>query len=131
MTHGAFRVPQPINEPVKSYAPRSAEKLSLKARLKAMAAESVDVPLVIGGREVRTGKTAPIAIPHNHRRSLGTFHQAGAAEVAQAIDAAEKARPAWAAMPWEERAAVFLRAAEKLATTHRDVLNAATMLGQS
>jgi 1-pyrroline-5-carboxylate dehydrogenase len=131
MSHGAFRVPHPINEPVKSYAPRSAEKLSLKARLKSMSSEPVDVPLVIGGREVRTGKTAPIAIPHNHRRHLGAFHQAGATEVAQAIDAAEKARPAWAAMPWEERAAVFLRAAEKLATTHRDVLNAATMLGQS
>jgi len=131
MTHGVFRVPQPINEPVKSYAQGSAEKLSLKKRLKAMSSEQVDIPLVIGGREIRTGKTESITMPHNHRHVLGVFHQAGAGEVAQAIEAAEKARPAWASMPLEERAAVFLRAAEKLATTHRDVANAATMLGQS
>ncbi len=131
MTHGVFRVPPPQNEPVKSYGPGSPEKQSLKKRLAALASETVEIPLVIGGREVRTGNTESMTMPHNHRHVLGKFHQAGAAEVKQAIDAAEAARPAWAEMPWEERAAVFLRAAEMLASTHRDTVNGSTMLGQS
>ncbi|HEV8114491.1 MAG TPA: L-glutamate gamma-semialdehyde dehydrogenase [Planctomycetota bacterium] len=131
MTHGVFRVPPPNNEPVRGYAPGSTEKAALKRRLAAMSAEEIDVPLVIDGREVRTGRTEPMVMPHNRRHRLGAFHQAGAAEVTAAIDAAERARPAWAALPWEERAAVFLRAAEMLATTRRDVANGSTMLGQS
>jgi 1-pyrroline-5-carboxylate dehydrogenase len=131
MTHGVFRVPPPQNEPVRGYAPGSPEKAALKRRLAAMSAEEIDVPLVIDGREVRTGRTEPMVMPHNRRHRLGAFHQAGAAEVTAAIDAAERARPAWAALPWEERAAVFLRAAEMLATTRRDVANGSTMLGQS
>jgi len=131
MTHGVFRVPPPRNEPVRDYAPGSGEKVSLKRRLAVMSAEETEIPLSIGGREVRTGRTESIVVPHERRRRLGVFHQAGAAEVAAAIDAAEKARPAWAALPWEERAAVFLRAAELLATSRRDLLNASTMLGQS
>ena len=131
MSLGSFRVPAPVNEPVRSYAPGSPEKTALKRRLAALAAEPVEVPIVAGGREIRTGKTEAIVAPHDRRRRLGTFHQAGTAEVALAIDAAEKARPAWAATPFEDRAAVFLRAAEMLATTHRDLLNASTMLGQS
>ncbi|MFN0009374.1 MAG: L-glutamate gamma-semialdehyde dehydrogenase [Planctomycetota bacterium] len=131
MTSGAFRVPTPLNEPVRCYAPGSPEKASLKNRLSALASEEIEIPLVIGGREVRTGKKEPIVAPHDHQHRLGTFHQAGADEVAAAIESAERARPAWAAMPWEERAAVFLRAAEMLATTHRDLANGSTMLGQS
>ncbi len=131
MTHGVFRVPPPHNEPVRGYAPGSPEKAALKRRLASMAAEELDVPLVIGGREVRTGRTEAMVMPHNRRHRLGVFHQAGAAEVRAAIDAAERARPAWSAMPWEERAAVFLRAAELLATTRRDLANGSTMLGQS
>lgn len=131
MTHGVFRVPPPINEPVKSYAPGSPEKAALKQRLRELASEKTEVPLVIGGKEVRTGDMQKVRQPHNHKAELGSFHQAGAAEVRLAIDAAERAKPAWAALPWEERAAVFLRAAEMLATTHRDTINGSTMLGQS
>jgi len=131
MSLGAFRVPPPLNEPVRGYGPGSPEKASLKRRLAALASEEVEIPLVIDGREVRTGRKEAIVLPHDHRHRLGTFHQAGADEVAAAIAAAEKARPAWAALPWEQRAAVFLRAAEMLSTTHRDLANGSTMLGQS
>ena len=131
MSHGSFRVPVPQNEPVRTYGPGSPEKTALKRRLAALAAEPVEVPVVAGAKELRTGRTEPIVAPHDRRLKLGAFHQAGAAEVSAAIDAAEAARPAWASMPFEDRAAVFLRAAEMLATTHRDLLNGATMLGQS
>jgi len=131
MSHGSFRVPIPQNEPVRSYGPGSPEKTALKRRLAALAAEPVEVPVVAGAKEIRTGRTEPIVAPHDKLLKLGTFHQAGAAEVTAAIDAAEAARPAWASMPFEDRAAVFLRASEMLATTHRDLLNGATMLGQS
>jgi len=131
MSLGTFRVPHPINEPVKSYAPKSAEKISLKKKLAEMSGRTIEIPIVAGGKRLRTGSTDTCVAPHDHRHVLGTYHQAGAAEVQAAIDAAEAARPAWAAMPFEERAAIFLRAAEMLATTHRDTVNAATMLGQS
>ncbi len=131
MTHGSFRTPIPRNEPVREYAPRSAERERLTAEHESQARAEVEVPLVIGGQRVRTGKTAPLVMPHDHRHRLGVFHQAGAAEVRGAIDAAEAARPAWERLPWEDRAAVFLRAAELLATTWRDRINAATMLNQS
>jgi 1-pyrroline-5-carboxylate dehydrogenase len=131
MSLGSFRVPQPINEPVKSYTARSPEKLSLKKQLAAMSGEEIEIPLVIGGEQVRSGAKADATMPHDHRHRLATFHQARPKDVAAAIEAAEQARPAWAATPFEDRAAIFLRAAELLATTQRDVLNAATMLGQS
>ena len=131
MTHGVFHYPHPDNEPVKGYAPGSPERASLKEALKATASEEVEIPLIIGGEEVRTGDTAPMVMPHDHGHTLGVFHKAGAKEVAQAIDSAEAASKDWAAMPWEQRAAVFLRAAELLATSHRDRVNAATMLNQS
>jgi len=131
MTHGTFRTPLPSNEPVRAYAPGSPERAALKAELERQAAEEIEVPLIIGGEEVRTGNTAPMAMPHDHGHALGVYHQAGPAEVARAIEAATEARSEWERLPWQERAAVFLRAAELLATTHRDRLNAATMLGQS
>ncbi len=131
MTHGVFQVPEPKNEPVTDFAPNSAERASLQAALKEAASEQVEVPLVIGGEEVRTGDTAEIVMPHDHGHVLGVFHKAGPKEVAAAIEAAEGARADWAALPWEDRAAVFLRAAELLETTWRDRVNAATMLNQS
>ena len=128
---GIRRVPAPVNEPTHSYAPGSPERAELKARLAAMAAEKVDVPIVIGGREIRTGETHDIVMPHAHKHVLGTYHAARPEHVQQAINAALTARREWSAWPWEERAAVLLKAAELLATTWRATLNAATMLGQS
>jgi 1-pyrroline-5-carboxylate dehydrogenase len=131
MANGVVSVPHPANEPVKSYAPGSPERTSLKARLAAMLAERVEIPLLIGGREVRTGRTAQAACPHEHGHLLATFHLAGPAEVEQAVAAAGRAWRQWSEMPWPDRAAVFLKAAELLAGPWRDTLNAATMLGQS
>src|SRR3954463_14397083 len=133
--HAAFagvrRVPQPINEPINSYAPGTPQRAELKARLKSMAAEKIDIPLIIGGREIRTGQTHQTVMPHDHGHVLAEYHLAGAEHVQQAIAAAASARREWAAWPWEDRIAVILRAAELLATTWRATLNAATMLGQS
>jgi 1-pyrroline-5-carboxylate dehydrogenase len=129
--NGVRRVPAPVNEPVKAYGPGSPEKAELKARLRAMAGERVEIPLVVGGREVRTGRTSPAVMPHDHAHVLGEFHHASPAEVEQAVAAAAAAHREWSAWPWEDRAAVFLKAAELLATTWRATLNAATMLNQS
>jgi 1-pyrroline-5-carboxylate dehydrogenase len=128
---GARRVPPPQNEPNLTYAPGSPERAELKAKLSELAGQRIDIPLVIGGREVRTGKTAQAVMPHKHAHVLADWHKAGKADVEQAIKAATEARREWANWPWEERAAVFLRAAELLTTTWRQTLNAATMLGQS
>jgi 1-pyrroline-5-carboxylate dehydrogenase len=128
---GIRRVPTPVNEAVKSYAPGSPEKKELKARLDRMAGERVDIPIIIAGREIRTGDTAQAVMPHAHKHVLGDWHKATAQHVTQAIDAAREARREWANWPWEDRAAVFLRAAELLSTSWRATLNAATMLGQS
>ena len=129
--NGRRRVPAPVNEPIKSYAPGSPERASLKARLKTMAAETVDMPLIIGGKEIRTGDTSPSVMPHDHQHVLGSYHKATAQHVADAIAAAEAARAEWAGWAFEDRAAVILKAAELLTTTWRDTINAATMLGQS
>ena len=131
MTHGVFQVPRPVNEPVLGFAPGSPEKASLKAELARMSGEEIEVPLIIGGQEIRTGNTAPMVMPHDHGHRVGVYHKAGAEQVSMAIEAATAAKAGWAAMPWEERAAVFLRVGELLATTWRDRLNASTMLGQS
>jgi len=131
MTHGVFRTPAPLNEPVHDFAPGSPERASLQARLGTMAAEEIEVPLIIGGEEIRTGNTRDMVMPHDHGHVLGKFHQAGEAEVARAAEAATEARAAWGSMPWEERAAIFLKAGELLAGPWRDTINASTMLGQS
>jgi 1-pyrroline-5-carboxylate dehydrogenase len=128
---GIRRVPEPINEPNKTYAPGSPERAELKARLKSMADEKIDIPIIIGGREIRTGNLHPTIMPHDHGHVLAEYHSAGPEHVQQAIEAAAKARREWSAMPWEDRAAVLLRAAELLSTSWRATLNAATMLGQS
>jgi 1-pyrroline-5-carboxylate dehydrogenase len=128
---GTRRVPPPVNEPVKSYAPGSPEKQALKARLASMAKERVDIPIVIDGKEIRTGDIAHSVMPHDHRHVLADYHKATPQHVEQAIAASRRAAAEWANWAWEDRAAVFLRAAELLTTTWRQTINAATMLGQS
>ena len=131
MINARINAPVPVNEPVLAYAPGSPEREELKTQLQACAGEQIEIPLVIGGRHVRTGDLGQAVMPHNHQHVLATFHRGNADTVAQAVAAAEAARPDWAALPWEARAAVFLRAAELLAGKHRQVVNAATMLNQS
>ncbi|MBP1628220.1 MAG: delta-1-pyrroline-5-carboxylate dehydrogenase [Holophagaceae bacterium] len=121
----------PQNEPVKTYAPGSPERASLQLRLGAMAQEVPELPLILGGHPVRTGLMGSVAMPHEHRHLLAKAHLGGAQELLQAVDAARKAKPAWSELPWEARAAIFLKAADLLAGPWRDTLNAATMLGQS
>jgi 1-pyrroline-5-carboxylate dehydrogenase len=129
--NGTRRVMPPVNEPVLGYAPGSPERSALQARLDEMANERIEIPVIIGGREIHTGNTAQAVMPHNHAHVLADWHQASAEHVRAAIDAAREAQREWANWPWEDRAAVFLKAAELLATTWRQTLNAATMLGQS
>jgi 1-pyrroline-5-carboxylate dehydrogenase len=124
-------VPLPVNEPIKSYAPNSPERASLKARLASMSKERIEIPLIIGGEEIRTGKTQQAVMPFNHKHVLADWHMAEPAHINRAIKAALQARRDWANWPWEDRAAILLRAAELLATTWRDTVNAATMLGQA
>ena len=128
---GTRRVPSPVNEPVRGYAPGSPEKAALKARLASMAKERVEIPLIIGGKEVRTGDLSQSVMPHNHRHVLADWHRATPQHVEQAIAASKAAAADWANWAWEDRAAVFLRAAELLTTTWRQTINASTMLGQS
>ena len=128
---GIRTVISPVNEPIRSYAPGSPEKASLKARLAAMATDAIDIPLIIGGQEIRTGDLGHAVMPHDHKHVLATYHQARPKDVAAAIAAARAAKAEWASWAWEDRAAVFLKAADLLATTWRDTLNAATMLNQS
>jgi 1-pyrroline-5-carboxylate dehydrogenase len=129
--NGNRRVPIPVNEPVKSYAPGSPERAALKERLESMANERVDIPAIIGGHEVRSGDIAQSVMPHNHRHVLADWHKATAADVDAAITASRDAQRDWANSSWEYRATVFLKAAELLTTTWRATINAATMLGQS
>jgi 1-pyrroline-5-carboxylate dehydrogenase len=131
MSDGTYRVPDPVNEPIRGYAPGSAERASLEAAIAAQRDEVVDAPNVIAGEDVRTGEIFTQRAPHDHGLTLAEVHAAGAAEVQRAIEAAEVARRDWAAMPFADRAAIFLRAADLLAGPWRDTLNAATILGQS
>ena len=131
MPKGIYKVPVPINEPVKSYAPGSVEKKELKAMLAHLRSQELDIPMFIGGKEVRSGQKTRLAPPHDHQHTLGYFHKSDKTHVQAAIDAALQAREKWASMPWEHRAAIFLKAAELIAGPYRAKLNAATMLGQS
>ena len=128
---GKLQVPQPINEPVLEFAPGSPEKEEIKKTLEEMAGQVVDIPLVIGGEEIRTGDTADVVMPHDHGHVLATYHKAGPEEIKKAIQASQEAHKEWASWPWEDRAAIFLKAGELLATSWRARVNAATMLGQS
>jgi 1-pyrroline-5-carboxylate dehydrogenase len=131
MSHAIFPLAAPSNEPVRSYAPGSTEKKALKKRIDEMLGEQIEIPVIIGGREIRTGDLANAVCPHDHGHVLAKFHQAGAAEVALAAEAAKKAWKEWSELPWEDRAAVLLRAADLLAGPWRATMNAATMLNQS
>ncbi len=128
---GIFHPPKPVNEPVKDYAPGSPEREELRRRLDQLQSERLEIPLVIGGEDVTTAKTAEVVMPHRKSHVLADVHQGGAPEVERAIEAAGEAWEDWSRMPWEERAAIFLRAAELLAGPWRSTLNASTMLGQS
>lgn len=131
MSTGFFKVPPPINEPNLTYAPGTSERVLLKTTLKQMKSETADVPMFIGGKEIRTGEKGAMRPPHEIKHLLGYYHKGNASQVKQAIAAAMKAKKNWEAMGWEHRASIFLKAAELLATTHRARINAATMLCQS
>ena len=128
---GVRRVPRPENDPNLTYAPGTPARAELKARLKTMAEETVDIPIIIGGKEIRTGTTEKSVMPHRHGHVLGNFHKATPEHVRQAVEAALCARKEWSSWSFDDRAAVFLRAAELLTTTWRSTIVAATMLGQS
>src|SRR5215831_9447184 len=130
-TAGTFRPPLPVNEGIRSYAPGSADRDALQARLAEMAAEQVEMPLVIGGRDVRDGRRVQAVMPHDTGHVLGAVYWAGPPEMEQAVRAAGDAWHDWSRLPWADRAAVFLRAADLLAGPWRDTVNGATMLGQS
>lgn len=131
MSLGFFNVPVPKNEPVKNYAPGSAEKLALKKQLEAYRSEVRDIPMYIGGKEIRTGDTTPIFPPHDLQHQVAVFHNGTKEHIKQAIDAALAAREQWSHTSWEHRASIFLKAADLLAGPWRAKLNAATMIGQS
>jgi len=130
-THAMFRPPAARNEPVHDYAPGSPERASLEKRLAQMAGERIEIPVIVGGEDLRTGDTRTAVMPHDKEHVLADVHQASAEHVERAIDTAAAAWEDWSRWPWEDRAAVFLRAAELLSGPWRDTLNAATMLGQS
>jgi 1-pyrroline-5-carboxylate dehydrogenase len=131
MINASLQIPKPENEPVKEYAPGSEERDELKKQCKKMLGEKIEIPIVIGGEEISTGKFASCICPHDIGHQLGQYHVGGKEEVDRAAAAAAKAAPAWAAMPWEARLSIFRKAGDLLATKYRYVLNAATMLGQS
>ena len=124
-------IPKPVNEPILNFSPGSPERTSLQAKLKELSAKEIEIPLIIGGKEVRTGDTGTCVMPHDHGHVLARFHQAGTKEVAQAIDAAKAAWADWSRTPLEARAQVFLKMAKLLAGPYRDTVNAATMLNMS
>ncbi len=131
MFNGIFHIPEPQNEPILGYAPGSGERAELKAKLEEMLSNPVEVPSIIGGREVRNGDLVTMTAPHNHEQVLGTYHRAGPREAEMAIDAANEAKVAWSEMDWSSRATVLLKAAELLSGKYRQTLNAATMLCMS
>jgi 1-pyrroline-5-carboxylate dehydrogenase len=128
---GIRRVPRAVNEPIRSYAPGSPERVSLKARLAAMSTEQPEIPLIIGGKEIRTGDIGTVTMPHDHRHVIATYHRARPEDVHAAIASNAEAWKDWSRWAWEDRAAVFLKAAELLATSWRDTINGATIIGQS
>lgn len=131
MSNAFFNVPKPVNEPVKGYAPGSPERKSIEKTLKNLKGQTIDIPMIIGGKEVRTDDKHTMHPPHERKHTLGTYSRGTAAHVQQAIDAALAAKPKWEALPWEDKAAIFLKAADLLAGPYRDVVNGSTMLCQS
>src|SRR6266487_1573183 len=131
MSFGYFSYPLPTNEPVLQYTPGSAERATLKKTLAELKKNTIDVPMYIGDEEVRTNKKLPLNPPHEIKHTLGYYHEGNDKHVHMAIDAALKAKDAWANMPWEERAHIFLKAADLISTKYRSYMNGTTMLGQS
>ena len=131
MANGNYKVPQAVNEPVLNYAPGSKERAELKKTIEEARSKVKDVPMYIGGQEIRTGKTKKLSPPHDHQHLLGHYHEGDASHVKMAIDAALSAKAKWASLDWEHRASIFLKAADLLAGPYRAAINAATMLGQS
>ena len=131
MSTGFYQVPTPTNEPIYSYAPGTAEREALQTTLKALKSQSVEVPLYIGSEQLKTDTKKPLTSPHNHRQILGHYYEGDATHVQQAIDSALGAKEAWENMAWEQRASIFLKAADLIAGPYRYQMNAATMLGQS
>ena len=129
--NAVVKIPHPSNEPIFSYAPGTPEKAALKVQIEKMLGERMEIPLIIGGKEVKTGNLADCRCPHDHNHLLAQYHKAGPKEIEMAVGEAKKAWKDWSEMDWISRASVFLRAAELLATKYRDILNASTMLGQS
>jgi 1-pyrroline-5-carboxylate dehydrogenase len=128
MNNAVINTPKPINEPILSYKPGSREKAALKQALAEMSSKQLEIPLIIGGREITTGNLGKVVMPHDHQHVLATYHKAGPKEVQQAIDAALAAQPMWQSFRWEERAAIFLKAAELLAVKYRALINSGAML---
>lgn len=131
MPKGFYQVPLPVNEPIKSYAPGTPERAELKNMLAELRSKELDIPMYIGGKEVRSDNKVRLSPPHDHKHTLGHFHKSDKTHISQAIDAALAAREKWAALSWEHRASIFLKAADLIAGPYRAKLNAATMLGQS
>ncbi|MGC6478939.1 MAG: L-glutamate gamma-semialdehyde dehydrogenase [Flavobacteriaceae bacterium] len=131
MTNACFKIPYPVNEPVRSYAPQSPEKESVLARYKALYNSTKEVPLRINGKDIKTGDVGSMHPPHDHQHQLGVYHKASEKEVKQAISAALTAREKWSQMDWSARASIFLKAAALVAGPYRDTINASTMLAQS
>lgn len=132
MPNAKFSIPFPQNDPIRSYLPGSPERESLKKRLEELKGQTIEIPLIIGGKEIKTGKIAKSVLPHDHKTVIANYHQAEEKEVNMAIDAAMEAHKTWSVMDWADRLAIFLKAADLLTTPFwRDTMNAATMLGQS
>ena len=132
MLNAVFKMPLPQNEPVKTYEPGSLEREALKQKLSEMESSEIEIPLIIGGQEIKTGNMGEVVMPHRHSHILARFHKAGEKEVKMAIEAAMDTYPLWSTMTWQDRAAIFLRAADYITLTDwRYTLNASTMLGQS
>ena len=131
MANARFNLSLPSNEPIKSYAPGTPERKDIKAKLKKLKARQIEIPVIIGGKEVKTGNLGKCVLPHDHGTIVGTYHKAGAKEVQEAIEVSLRARRQWAEMDWQDRASIFLRAADILAGPWRSLLNAASMLCQS
>ena len=131
MSNAIFKVPEPVNERVRDYAPGTRERADLKAEIERLRSQVMEIPMVIGGKEVKTGNLVPINPPHERKHLLGHYHKGDATHVQMAIQAALDAREQWASLSWEHRASIFLKAAEIIAGPYGDTINAATMLGQS
>ena len=131
MNNAIINFPVPANEPVKAYLEGSPERIALDAELERQYNTVLDIPIIIGGKEIRTGNTGKVVCPHDHKHVLATFHKVGEKEVQMAIDAAMEAHKVWSRTPWTTRAAIVMKMAELLATKYRPIMNAACMLGQS